>query len=94
MAYDKGRHDRHTAANQKARFHLRGGMARMALEAKRSGKPVEDSVGRPLAYCNEMADRHGHKTLEKWVRASDRPAMVGMSMTVDTSNPKAARWPR
>ena len=66
MSYDRGRYDRHTAQHQRARYHLRAGMARVALEAKVIGKPAEDSVGRPLLYANEMSQRHGVNTLQRW----------------------------
>ena len=76
MPYDLGRHDGHTRAHQHARYRLRGGIARMAIQAKVEGKPVEDSVGRPMKYCNEMADRHGLKTLEKWARGATMSALA------------------
>lgn len=91
--YDSERHNRHTTQHQQARYHLRGGIALAARKAKVTGKPATDSVGRPLLYANEMSERHNLKTIEKWVRASDRPAMLGLSMSVDRSNPKAATWP-
>ena len=75
-----GRHNKLNQQHQKSRFHLRAGIARVALEAKVTGKPAEDSVGRPLLYANEMSQRHSASTLEKWANGGDRSlssAMVG-----------------
>ncbi len=77
MPYNKGRHCRHTAAEQASRYNLRQGMAKVALQAKRSGKPELDCVGRPLRYANEMAQQCGTKTIEKWARGSHTVAMSG-----------------
>lgn len=75
----KGRHHRLNQQHEAARYHLRGGMARVALEARVTGKPAEDSVGRPLLYANEMAQRHNAGTLEKWAAGrSTRGAFQGM----------------
>ena len=75
--YDKGRHDAHTRQNQKARYHLRAGIAKVALEAKRDGKPAEDCVGRPLQFANEMAERHNTKQLVQWSKGYKPAGFVG-----------------
>lgn len=66
--YDTGRHDRHTAQHQQARRHLRQGIATVALQAKLSGGPELDCVGRPLQYANEMAERHSIGQIERWAK--------------------------
>lgn len=73
----KGRHDRKLEAHQKARYHLRRGMATVALKAKVEGKPEVDCVGRPLLYANEMAERHGVNTLARWARGAKTVAIIG-----------------
>mgnify|MGYP001616136746 CR=1 FL=1 len=75
----KGRHHRLNQQHQSSRRHLRAGMARVALESRVTGKPAEDSVGRPLLYANEMAQRHNAGTLEKWAEGrSTQGAFGGM----------------
>ena len=77
MPYNKGRHCRHTAAEQASRYNLRQGMAKVALEAKVSGKPELDCAGRPLLYANQMARQCGQRTIEKWARGVKPVAVVG-----------------
>ena len=77
MPYDKGRHDRHTRQHQQARYHLRQGMAKVALKAKVEGRPEVDCVGRPLLHANEMAERHNMKTLQKWADGRSTSVIVG-----------------
>ena len=73
--YDKGRHDTHTKTHQAARYHLRAGMAKVALQAKAEGRPAVDSRGTPLRYANEMAQRHNTKTLARWA-ANRRKTLI------------------
>ena len=76
----QGRHHKLNQQHTASRYHLRAGIARVALEAKVTGKPAEDSVGRPLLYANEMSQRHSASTLEHWANGGDQSrssAMVG-----------------
>ena len=75
--FDRGRHDRHTARHQASRYHLRQGMAKLALKTKVDGQPMVDTAGRPFLYCNEMAERHNTKTIEKWARGVKTLAVQG-----------------
>ena len=75
--YKTGRHNKLNQQHTKARYHLRSGMARVALEAKVTGKPAEDSVGRPLLYANELAERHGAGQLERWANGNKTVAVIG-----------------
>ena len=89
--YNKGRHDSHTRAHQSSRYHLRAGIAKVALEAKRDGKPVEDCVGRPLQFANEMAERHNTKTLVKWSKGYKKVVVSsGMEFCPDCHKVPAA----
>ena len=76
----QGRHHRLNQQHTAARYHLRAGIARVALEAKVTGKPAEDSVGRPLLYSNEMAQRHSASQLERW---ADGPSPMALSSGMD-----------
>ena len=49
-----------------ARYHLRAGMATVALQAKIEGKPAVDAAGRPLKYANRLANGVGMAELERW----------------------------
>ena len=53
-------------ADTESRLMMRAGMARTALRARYTGAKEVDCQGRPLRYANEMANRHGYKTLERW----------------------------
>lgn len=64
----KGRHHRLAQQHTESRYWLRQGMAKVALEAKVTGKPAEDSVGRPLLYANEMAQRHSTSQIQRWAK--------------------------
>lgn len=72
----KGRHHRLNQQHTKARYHLRAGMSKVALQAKLEGKPAEDSVGRPLLYANELAERHGAAQLARWAKGGDTTTTV------------------
>lgn len=77
MPFDRGRHDRHTEAHQQARYHLRQGMAKVALRAKRSGQPVVDCAGRPLLYANRVSEQVGTATIERWAKGWGAKAAPG-----------------
>ena len=77
MSYDRGRHDRHTQQHQGARYHLRRGMATVALQAKVDGRAPVDCVGTPLQYATEMMERHSVQTLSKWSRGATTTAVAG-----------------
>jgi|SRR3990167_638966 len=90
-----GRHHRLNHQHTAARYHLRAGIARVALEAKVSGKPAEDSVGRPLLYSNEMAQRHSASTLERWADGhSTTGAFEGMAFCRRCKRVPEACWCR
>ena len=72
-----GRHHKLNQQHTAARYHLRAGIARVALEAKVTGKPAEDSVGRPLLYANEMAQRHSAGQLERWANGHRKVLGIG-----------------
>ena len=93
--FDKGRHNSHTQQHQQARYHLRQGIAKEALVTKVTGKPAVDSVGRPLLYSNEMAERHNAGTLEKWARGYRATSVVsGMAFCRRCHRiPEACRCP-
>lgn len=65
-----GRHDRRNQRHEQGRYHLREGMAKVALATKVTGKTAVDAVGRPLLYSNEMAERHSAGQLESWARGA------------------------
>ena len=87
--FSRGRHDRHRKSHDAAKRRQQKGMARVALKARYTGKPVTDSYGYPLKAM-ELANGHGMGTLEKI--AFDRTG-YSVTMAVDGSNPKAATWP-
>ena len=53
-------------ADTESRLQMRAGMARTALRAKYTGAPEVDCQGRKLKFANEMAERHGTHTLQRW----------------------------
>ena len=63
-----GPHHRLNQQHTESRYWLRQGMAKVALEAKVTGKPAEDSVGRPLKYANELAERHSTSQIQRWAK--------------------------
>lgn len=65
--YQQGysRHDLRVRQEDQSRRHLRAGIAKIALRHKRE-RPAVDSRGSPLAYAQEMAERHSECTLERW----------------------------
>ncbi len=75
--YNRGRHDSHTRAHQESRYHLRQGIAICAEQIKATGEKQVDCVGRPMQYSNEMAERHGMKTVAKWARGARMTAVMG-----------------
>ena len=85
----QGRHHKLNQQHTAARYHLRAGIARVALEAKVTGKPAEDSVGRPMLYSNEMAQRHSASQLEKW--ADDRRSSTAVFSGMEFRCPQCKR---
>lgn len=96
MPFERGRHDRHTQQHQRARYHLRTGMAKVALEAKVNGTAPVDSVGTPLHYASEMMERHSTTTLVRWARGVKTVTSVGGMAFCKTCQrvPKACRCRR
>ena len=53
---------------EEGRYKTQKGMAIVALQAKRQGRPEVDARGVPLLYSNRMADGSGTKNLERWAK--------------------------
>lgn len=64
----KSRNSQRTRMEDEARYHLRGGIASMAMKTKVTGKPEIDCRGTPLKYSNEMAERHSISQVERWMK--------------------------
>ena len=77
MPYDKG-HDAHTATHQAARYGLRKGMARVALQHKTGVRPATDVRGKPMRAM-EMAERHSTSTLQRWANGYSQ-TVIGSGM--------------
>lgn len=80
MPFDKGR-DAHTRQHQAARFHLRQGMARVALDHKLGIRTAHDFTGQPLKAM-EMAERHSVSTLQRWAHGYAAKAAPGQPSQV------------
>ena len=76
MPVNQGRHDRDTQAHQAARYRLRTGMARVALQIQDGRDDGRDAAGRPLTYATEMAQRHSRATLTKWARNARKTVVI------------------
>lgn len=79
-------------ARDLTRRWTRRGVARAVLEHKDNAAYMETH---PIAA--EMANTYGTKKIERFATQRHFEAIGSqgvMSMTIDESNPKAARWPR
>jgi len=62
------RHSKRIRSEDRAKYRLRIGMAKVALRTKVSGKEKCDARGTPLLYSNRMADGHSIRTIERWAK--------------------------
>ncbi len=60
-----GRLDKRRIQEDKDRYHLAAGMAKVALKAKLEGRPEVDARGVPLFYANRMASGMSGRELER-----------------------------
>lgn len=62
------------------RYHLRRGIAKVALQAKVTGQTEVDCVGRPLLHANNMANQVGINQISKWARGVNSTAVAVSGM--------------
>lgn len=72
-------------AMTEGRYHLRRGIAKVALQAKVTGQTEVDCVGRPLLHANNMVEQVGINQISKWARGvhSTAIAVSGMEFCPD-----------
>lgn len=61
------RHDKEVANQDRDRFHMRAGMAKVALIYKRE-RDLKDAHGQPLSYAKRMSEGVSESQLEKWAK--------------------------